>query len=435
MRHLVLGLVMAFLLVGGTAGAGPTPGSAYVSDFGNNTVFLLPNPQATTSSTPISVGSSPSGLAILGSRVYVAQSVWNGSVSVINTADNSVASITVGHFPMGVATDGRLVFVTNFFSPTLSVINTTTTPISVAAAVVGILARGVAVHPTLPYVYVTNWGSGGVTIVRTTDLSMVVPNAHVGLNPSGVAVAPDGSEVYVTLEGEGKLAILDPLSAAPMGTPVQVGSGPTGVAVAPDGRHIYVANKVSNTLSVVDKATRGVMTVGVGSNPTGVAVSTDGSTVYVANSLGASLSVLNALTNTVVNTIPLIGSFPVAVALVPGSPVITVNIDMPGVINLRSEGTLPVAILSTANFDATRVNPETVILAGAPVKMKPNLTLMWSLEDVNGDGRLDLVVHIDKEKLQLSASETKAVLEGQTYPDVNNIVTSIRGSATVKIVP
>jgi YVTN family beta-propeller protein len=376
-----------------------------------------------------------------GAKVYVTQSVWTGSVSVINTADNTVKSIPVGRFPMGVAVspDGHWVFVANFLSSTLSVIDATTDSVVAAPSVnVGMLAMGVAVNPNSakPYVYITNWGTNSVTIVRTTDLSTVVLNAQVGINPNGVAVAPDGSAVYVALEGDGKLVILDPQTAVVTGS-VQVGSNPTGVAVAPDGRHVYVTNKKSNTLSVVDTNTLGVMNVQVGNEPTGVAVSSDGSLVYVSNSNSGSVSVLNALSTppSPMSTISLAGSFPVGIALVPGAPVITVTIDVPHAINLRSQGTLPVTILSTDTFDATRVNPETVTLAHAPVKMKPNGTLMWSFEDVNGTGRLALVVQIDKEKLQLSPSDTEVVLEGQTYPDANNVVHHIRGAATVKVVP
>mgnify|MGYP001607101170 CR=1 FL=1 len=75
--------------------------------------------------------------------------------------------------------------------------------------------------------------------------------------------------------------------------------------------------------------------------------------------------------------------------------VLSVQIDIkpgnfPNSINLGSSGTVPVAIFSTATFDATTVNPTTVTLAGATVKLKGNGTSMASNQDVNGDGRLDL---------------------------------------------
>ncbi len=37
-------------------------------------------------------------------------------------------------------------------------------------------------------------------------------------------------------------------------------------------------------------------------------------------------------------------------------------------INLRSKGTIPVAVLSTERFDATAISPYTITLAGVPVR-------------------------------------------------------------------
>jgi hypothetical protein len=102
----------------------------------------------------------------------------------------------------------------------------------------------------------------------------------------------------------------------------------------------------------------------------------------------------------------------------------------PNSINLGSGGTVPVAILSTPGFDATTVNPTTVTLAGAQVQLKGKGTPMASSEDVNGDGLLDLVVHVSTEALQLSETDTEAILEGQTFSG-----TPVRGIDSARIVP
>jgi N-acetylneuraminic acid mutarotase len=114
---------------------------------------------------------------------------------------------------------------------------------------------------------------------------------------------------------------------------------------------------------------------------------------------------------------------------------ITVTIDIkpgsfPNSINLGSNGTVPVAIFSTATFDAMAVDPLTVTLAGAQVKLKGKGTPQASFEDINGDGLLDLVVHVSTEALQLSEGDTEAVLEGRTFGG-----TLIRGVDSVRIVP
>lgn len=64
--------------------------------------------------------------------------------------------------------------------------------------------------------------------------------------------------------------------------------------------------------------------------------------------------------------------------------------DQPAAINPKSQGTIPVAILTTDTFDATTVDPTTVVFG--PMGPKPSAT-QSSLEDVNGDGKLDMVLH------------------------------------------
>jgi len=102
----------------------------------------------------------------------------------------------------------------------------------------------------------------------------------------------------------------------------------------------------------------------------------------------------------------------------------------PNSINLGSGGTVPVAILSTPTFDAGTVDPVSVTLAGALVKLKGKGTPMASLQDVNNDGLLDLVVHVSTEALVLSETDTAAVLDGLTFDGK-----AITGTDSVRIVP
>lgn len=102
----------------------------------------------------------------------------------------------------------------------------------------------------------------------------------------------------------------------------------------------------------------------------------------------------------------------------------------PNSINVGSGGTIPVAILSTPTFDATTVDPSTVTLESAAVHMKGNGSPQSAAEDVNGDGLPDLVVHISTEALQLSETDTQAMLTGQTYDGV-----PIIGYDSVRVVP
>src|SRR6266481_4845398 len=63
-------------------------------------------------------------------------------------------------------------------------------------------------------------------------------------------------------------------------------------------------------------------------------------------------------------------------------------------IDATARSTLPVAILSSLDFDATTVIPTSVKLAGAPItKGKGAQWAKGVLSDVNGDGRIDLIVY------------------------------------------
>lgn len=112
--------------------------------------------------------------------------------------------------------------------------------------------------------------------------------------------------------------------------------------------------------------------------------------------------------------------------------VIPVGIDIkpgafPNTINLKSGGTVQVAILSTPSFDARSVDPLTVTLAGASVKVKGQGDPMIAVQDVNGDGLPDLVVRVNIDELQLSATDTQATLRGQTLDGH-----AVSGTDTVK---
>jgi len=95
----------------------------------------------------------------------------------------------------------------------------------------------------------------------------------------------------------------------------------------------------------------------------------------------------------------------------------------PNSINLKSKGVVPVAVLTTDDFDASTIDPDTLVFAGAsPVR--------WTLEDVDDDGDLDLLVHFKTQDLNLDEDSTEATLTGET-----DIGQTIEGTDTVNIVP
>ena len=99
-------------------------------------------------------------------------------------------------------------------------------------------------------------------------------------------------------------------------------------------------------------------------------------------------------------------------------------------INLGSHGVVPVAILGSIDFDAATVDPLTVTLSGAEVKVKGHSGNAGSLEDVNDDGYTDLLVQVYTENLDLTIGEINAVLNAYTYAGP-----ALTGSDSIRIVP
>lgn len=94
-----------------------------------------------------------------------------------------------------------------------------------------------------------------------------------------------------------------------------------------------------------------------------------------------------------------------------GDPVRHLALDIrPGeednLVNLRSRGLLPIAILGDAQTDAGTIDPSTVRVGGAPVQRRPNGSWMSEPRDVDGDGWMDLFAHVETESLSIGVEDS-----------------------------
>jgi hypothetical protein len=89
-------------------------------------------------------------------------------------------------------------------------------------------------------------------------------------------------------------------------------------------------------------------------------------------------------------------------------------------INFKSQGVIPVAIFTTADFDAATIDGSTVALAGVAADH-------FALEDVDGDGDVDMISHFRTQDLlaalglDLDPGEDETVdaeLTGETVDEV-----------------
>ena len=121
----------------------------------------------------------------------------------------------------------------------------------------------------------------------------------------------------------------------------------------------------------------------------------------------------------------------------PWSASVSVEIDIkpgsyPNTVNLGSHGLVPVAILSTIDFDATTVDADTIEMAGATVAVRGKGTkLMAHEEDINGDSLIDLVIQVTTLNFDPDTFQNGyAILTGETSDGQ-----SIEGEDEITIVP
>jgi len=299
-------------------------GSGSVSVIDTTTGKVVDVKPSTSTVDSIKVGSSPSALALSpdGNQLYVANT-GSGTVSVIgidptNTAtyqkvidtNPSVAgvnSISVGSSPSALAlgADGSL-YVANRGSGTVSVIGTDPTNTATYQKVidtdsnasgvnsisVGSSPSALAVSPDGSRVYVVNSGSGTVSVIDTPTYRLVdtnpttstVDSIVVGSSPSSVVLSADGSLAYVANGGD-TISVIDTTTNTVTRTVTIDPTAETGghvVALGPDGR-IYVTD-------AVDRTVRRLSVVHVNTAPQHIGVptvlTTDTTTGAVTGSLG-----------------------------------------------------------------------------------------------------------------------------------------------------
>jgi YVTN family beta-propeller protein len=179
-------------------------------------------------------------------------------VSVIDTSTDTVSdTVTVGANPIGVVVspDGTRVYVADSGGDgTVSVITTSPTTNTVTATVpVGANAYGIAVSPDGARVYVTNNGLTTVAVIDTSTNTVTTVTGFI--SPTGVAVSPDGARVYVANNLSGTVSVIEGVTtpSAPStddGAPAQV-KQPTLAETGPDLSLVLVGSGVSALLLFV----------------------------------------------------------------------------------------------------------------------------------------------------------------------------------------
>ena len=263
--------------------------------------------------------------------------VQSQSVAATNTLA-VISTISGGAWPEGVAVnDGDdTVYVTNFFSDTVTVINGRTGTLDDTIPV-GNNPNGVAVDQGDDTVYVANSGSDNMSVINPRTRAEVV-KIPVQSRPTEVAVDQGDDTVYVTNDDSDTVSVINGRTGTVTGT-ITVGNGPRALAVNQGDDTVYVASNTNSTVSVINGRTGTVTgTIPVGVAPNGVAVNQNDDTVYVVNGGASTVSVINGRTGTVTGTIP-VGDAPKGVAVDQNDDTVyvtNVNDGTVSVINVRT---------------------------------------------------------------------------------------------------
>lgn len=265
--------------------------------------------------------------------------------------------------------------------------------------------------------YVSNVFAGNIEIVPPGGGSFTTLASGLD-TPMHLAFDADGSILVTEFLG-GRLSRVEGT-----GTVSLVAAGlenPVGVAVAADGQ-VYVSELFTGRLMRIDSAgTASPLLTRLDAGPTGLEFHHDGRLFVAEFFLGQITAVDVAAATATVFRDGLVLPAGLSFHRTPAPSVLQVLVDLkPGSdenpLNPKANGLIPVAVLASAEFDATAIDPSSVRFGVTGTEATPAHS---HVEDVNGDGRLDMVFHFPNKMLGISPalpnqSLVPLTLKGQT---------------------
>ncbi|MDH7499464.1 MAG: YncE family protein [candidate division NC10 bacterium] len=268
--------------------------------------------------------------------------------------------------------------------------------------------------------------------------------------PCGV-LRPDDKELYVSSPNERCIYILstdtDPSSPYPYLYCKGTIRGAYGrrMLFNQAGTKLFVTNYWQNCVQIVDLAANPIQITSITgiSSPVGLALTPDESQLLVSGQLNGG-GVVAAIDVSTKQVTKYHGGFnlPAELAIVAGGAEpppppkpLEVAIDIkpgssPNSINPKSQGKIPVAILSSPDFNAAAKVDITSLTFGRTGDENSLSFVNPSAQDVNGDGLPDLMCHFWTQQCGFQVGDTEGTLKGKTLDGV-----SFQAKDSIRIVP
>ena len=178
----------------------------------------------------------------------------------------------------------------------------------IANIAVGNNPNGVVVSPDSSTVYVANYLSNTVSVIDA-QTNTVTNSISVGTAPYGLAISSDGSTLYVSQStSPGAVTVIDLANGDSIQTITGIGPYPLGIDLSPDETQLWVA---AGNIFRIDTANNQVLgSVTVPGGCSSLEFTPDGSKVYSSGNAGNStvITVVSTATASVTKTIPVSSS-------------------------------------------------------------------------------------------------------------------------------
>lgn len=223
-------------------------------------------------------------------------------VDAVTFNTRGYAAAGPGAFGTVLSKDGKVLYINNQASNTVTSMNTET---NIANAVITGFSQprqGVRLSPDGKVLYVTNFVSDKITLVDTQTHK--ITGEISGFNKiRAISVTADGKTLFAANSGNNTIAVVDTTTQKVTDT-IPVGQQPYGAALSPDGKFIYSGNLGDNSVSIIDVPTHKVIATVTGFNEPRQAIvfTRDNRKVYVLNK-DLSISVIDRETQRIVSAI------------------------------------------------------------------------------------------------------------------------------------